>query len=173
MATEPQSGADYDAASSGGIIKITTKRRLDAGIMGSASLHLTGTKNLFNIGPSLSLNYNQGKVNAYGRAWAGTSKSKYSTDEHTDYTSGTIIDAATDMDERSTWAGGQVGVVYDINDKHSVGAEFQYNYWGGRGDTDTIAQGEFGRTNGVGFHTDAENLTLHTGLYLVEVEGLR
>lgn len=133
----PQSGADYDAASSGGIIKITTKRRLDAGIMGSASLHLTGTKNLFNIGPSLSLNYNQGKVNAYGRAWAGTSKSKYSTDEHTDYTSGTIIDAATDMDERSTWAGGQVGVVYDINDKHSIGAEYQYNYWGGKDITDT------------------------------------
>ena len=30
----PQSGADYDASSSGGIIKITTRKRLDAGLMG-------------------------------------------------------------------------------------------------------------------------------------------
>ena len=133
----PQSGADYDASSSGGIIKITTRRRLDMGLMGSASFQINGANNLYNLGPSISLNYNRGKVNAYGRAWAGTSKLNYATEEHTDYTSGTIIDAATDMDERSTWAGGQVGVVYDINDRHSVGAEYQYNYWGGSGDTDT------------------------------------
>ena len=133
----PQSGADYDASSSGGIIKITTKRRLDMGLMGSASFQITGAKNLYNLGPSISLNYNRGKVNAYGRAWAGTSKSKYTSEEHTDYTSGSVIDAETKMNEKSTWAGGQVGVVYDINDRHSVGAEYQYNYWGGNGDTDT------------------------------------
>ena len=128
----PQSGADYDASSSGGIIKITTKRRLDMGLMGSASFQITGAKNQYNLGPSISLNYNRGKVNAYGRAWAGTNKSKYATEEHTDYTSGSVIDAATDMDGHFTWAGGQVGVVYDINDRHSVGAEYQYNYWGNK-----------------------------------------
>lgn len=133
----PQSGADYDAASSGGIIKITTKRRLDMGLMGSASFQINGAKNLVNLGPSISLNYTQGKVNAYGRAWTGTSKSKYLTEEHTDYTAGSVIDAATDMDGRSIWAGGQVGVVYDINDKHSVGAEYQYNYWGNSDLTET------------------------------------
>lgn len=133
----PQSGADYDASSSGGIIKITTKRHLDMGLMGSASFQINGAKNQYNLGPSISLNYNRGKVNAYGRAWVGTNKSNYATEEHTDYTSGSVIDAATEMNEKSTWAGGQVGVVYDINDKHSVGAEYQYNYWGGRGDTDT------------------------------------
>ena len=133
----PQSGADYDASSSGGIIKITTKRRLDMGLMGSASFQINGAKNLYNLGPSISLNYNRGKVNAYGRTWAGTNKSKYTSEEHTDYTSGSVIDAETKMNERSTWAGGQVGVVYDINDRHSVGAEYQYNYWGGNGDTDT------------------------------------
>lgn len=133
----PQSGADYDASSSGGIIKITTKRRHDTGLMGSASLVVNGTKGLFNIMPSLSLNYNSGKINAYGRMWMGHNSDYYLTKEHTDYTSSTVIDAATDMEDRSTWAGGNIGVVYDITDKHSVGAEVQYNYWGGNDSTDT------------------------------------
>ena len=133
----PQSGADYDASSSGGIIKITTKRHLNMGLMGSASLVANGAKSMYNVMPSLSLNYNSGGINAYGRIWAGGNGQNYATEEHTDYTSGSVIDAETKMNERSTWAGGQVGVVYDINDRHSVGAEYQYNYWGGRGDTDT------------------------------------
>ena len=133
----PQSGADYDASSSGGIIKITTKRNLDSGLMGSASLVANGTKGAYNIMPSVSLNYNSGKVNAYGRLWAGTNGNDYTTEEHTDYTSNTVIDAETEMDDRSTWAGGNLGVVYDITNRHSVGAELQYNYWGSKGDTET------------------------------------
>lgn len=139
----PQSGADYDAASSGGIIKITTKRRLEMGLMGSASLVLNAAKSLYNVGPSLSLNYNQGKVNAYGRLWAGTSGQEYVTKEHTDYTSGTVIDAATDMDDKSYWAGGQAGVVYDVNDRHSLGAELQYNFYGGDDTIDTWTERTF------------------------------
>lgn len=127
----PQSGADYDAASAGGIIKITTKRRLDAGLMGSTSFAVRGTKGMYNVMPSVTLNYNRGKLNAYGRAWAGLSGNNYISTEHTDYTSGTIIDAASDMDDDSQWGGGNVGIVYDINDRHSLGAEIQYNYYGG------------------------------------------
>ena len=133
----PQSGADYDASTSGGIIKITTKRNLDMGLMGSASLVVNGAKGMYNVMPSLSLNYNQGKVNAYGRVWAGTNGQEYKTTEHTDYTSGSVIDAATDMDDSSTWAGANVGVVYDITPKHSIGAEIQHNYWANKSLTDT------------------------------------
>lgn len=133
----PQSGADYDASSAGGIIKITTKKRLDSGLQGSASLTLNGTKGLYNAMPSVSLNYNSGKLNLYGRTWAGVSGQVYTTKEHTDYTSGTIIDAATEMDENSNWAGLNLGFVYDITPKHSVGAEVQHNYWGHGGITDT------------------------------------
>ena len=133
----PQSGADYDASSSGGIIKITTKRRLNMGLMGSASLVAQGTKGMYNIMPSLSLNYNSGKVNAYGRLWAGTSGNFYESKEHTDYTAGSIIDAASTMDDKTMWGGGNVGIVYDITDRHSVGAELQYNYYGSDGGTDT------------------------------------
>ena len=127
----PQSGADYDAASSGGIIKITTKKRLDSGLQGSASLVAQGTKDMYNVMPSVSLNYNRGKLNAYGRAWLGAQGNNYLSTEHTDYKSGSIIDAASNMDDNSQWGGANVGVVYDINDKHSLGAEVQYNYYGG------------------------------------------
>lgn len=142
----PQSGADYDASSSGGIIKITTKKRLDSGLMGNASLVVNGTKGMYNVMPSLSLNYNRGKVNAYGRAWFGTSGQNYLSSEHTDYTSGTVIDAESTMDNTSLWGGGNVGVVYDINDRHSVGGEVQYNYYGGDGDTDTWTEHTLGNT---------------------------
>ena len=150
----PQSGADYDASSSGGIIKITTKRRLDSGLMGSASLVAQGGKGAYNIMPSVSLNYNRGKVNAYGRAWAGMSGNKYISTEHTDYTSGSVIDAASDMDDNTQWAGANVGVVYDINDKHSLGAEVQYNFYGGSSITDTWTE-----------HTMADITTRTDGYY--------
>ena len=133
----PQSGADHDANSSGGIIKITTKRRLDTGLMGSASLVVNATKGLYNVMPSLSLNYNSGNLNLYGRTWAGGSGQQYTMREHTDYSSGTEIDAGTTMDEESNWAGINLGFVYDITPKHSIGAEVQHNYWGHAQTTDT------------------------------------
>ena len=152
----PQSGADYDAASSGGIIKITTKKRLDSGLMGNASLVVNGTKGLYNVMPSVSLNYNRGKVNAYGRAWAGTQGNGNETSEHTDYTSGTTIDAMSELFSTHSWAGGNAGIVYDINDRHSVGGEVQYNFYGGGSDTDTWTDHTDGlttRSEGI-YHND-------------------
>lgn len=172
----PQSGADYDASSSGGIIKITTKRKLDMGLMGSASLVLNGTKGMYNVMPSLSLNYNRDKVNAYGRLWAGTSGQEYTTEEHTDYTSGTVIDAATEMDDQSLWAGGNVGVVYDINDKHSLGAEFQYNYWGGEDTTETWTEralnGSTTRTDGDYSNSHNSYMYTATANYIYKLDNM-
>ena len=136
----PQSGADYDASSSGGIIKITTKRRIDSGLMGSVSMGARYTEGYHQLSPTLSLNYNRGKLNAYGRAWFGKDSQDYRTEEHTDYTSGTVIDAKSELYENSYWRGGNLGVVYDINDRHSVGGELQFNSYGSGGTTDTWTQ---------------------------------
>lgn len=172
----PQSGADYDASSSGGIIKITTKRRIDSGLMGSASLVVNGSKGAYNVMPSLSLNYNRGGINAYGRIWAGGNGQNYTTEEHTDYTSGTVIDAETEMDERSKWAGGNVGVVYDINDKHSVGAEFQYNYWGYSDNTDTWTEHRLNelttRTDGVYDGRNNSHMYTATANYIYKLDNM-
>lgn len=170
----PQAGADYDAASSGGIIKITTKKRLDSGLIGSASLVAQGTKGMYNVMPSVSLNYNRGKVNAYGRTWAGTTGSTYDSSEHTDYTAGSIIDASSAMDSKSKWGGFNVGVVYDINDKHSLGAEVQYNYYGSNDEIDTWTEH---KTNGITTRTDgnydsqsAHHMTTATLNYIYKLD---
>ena len=133
----PQSGADHDADSSGGIIKITTKRRIDTGLMGSASFSTQLTRGLYSVGPSVSLNYNRGKVNSYGRAWIGSNGSEFISEEHTDYSVGSVIDAATTMKDRSLYGGANVGIVYDINPRHSVGAEVQYNNYANNSVTST------------------------------------
>ena len=172
----PQSGADYDAASAGGIIKITTKKRLDSGLQGSASLTANGTKGLYNVMPSVSLNYNSGNLNLYGRTWAGISGQEYTTTEHTDYTSGTLIDAATEMDEGSRWAGVNLGFVYDITPKHSIGAEVQHNYWGHGSTTDTWTQhtalGTTMRSDGDYYSTTASNMTTATLNYIYKLDDM-
>ena len=172
----PQSGADYDAALAGGIIKITTKKRLDSGLQGSASLTANGTKGLYNVMPSVSLNYNSGNLNLYGRTWAGISGQEYTTTEHTDYTSGTLIDAATEMDEGSRWAGVNLGFVYDITPKHSIGAEVQHNYWGYGSTTDTwtehTALGTTMRSDGDYYSTTASNMTTATLNYIYKLDDM-
>ncbi len=172
----PQSGADYDAASSGGIIKITTKKRLDAGLMGSASLVAQGTKGMYNIMPSVSLNYNRGKVNAYGRAWLGAQGNNYISTEHTDYTTGSVIDAASDMDDNSQWGGANVGVVYDINDKHSLGAEVQYNYYGSSSINNTWTEHTMAdittRTDGRYKSRDDNHMTTATLNYIYKLDDM-
>ena len=170
----PQSGADYDAASAGGIIKITTKRHIDSGLMGSASLSAHGSKGVYNIIPSVSLNYNRGKLNAYGRAWAGTSGNDFITSEHTDYTSGTIIDAESELYSGSFWGGANVGVVYDINNKHSVGGELQFNHYGSNGTTDTWTEhsieGITTRSEGAYLNNSQSNMLNATLNYIYKLD---
>ena len=170
----PQSGADYDAASAGGIIKITTKRNLNSGLMGSASIVGNGSANLYNIMPSLSLNYNSGGLNLYGRTWAGTNGYEYTTEEHTDYDSGTVIDAATTMKERSTWAGINLGFVYDINSRHSIGAELQHNYWGGSDITDTWTEHSLSCRRSEGDYSSKmnSNMTTATLNYIIKLDEI-
>lgn len=170
----PQSGADYDAASAGGIIKITTKRNLNSGLMGSASIVGNVSKNLYNIMPSLSLNYNSGGLNLYGRTWAGTNGYEYITEEHTDYDSGTVIDAATTMDERSNWAGIDLGFVYDINTRHSIGAELQHNYWGGSDNTDTWTEHSLSCRRSEGDYSSKmnSNMTTATLNYIIKLDEI-
>ena len=150
----PQSGADYDASSSGGIIKISTKRRIDSGLMGSVSMVYNRSEDMHQTMPSLSLNYNRGKINAYGNVWLGRTNQDSKTWEHTDYTSGTVIDARSEIMDSSGWAGGDFGIIYDLNDRHSVGGELRYNYYTGGGTTDTRTE-----------HNNGGKITTIAGLY--------
>ena len=164
----PQSGADYDASSSGGIIKITTKRHVDSGLMGSISHSAGYTRDYKSLSPSLSLNYNRGKVNAYARAWIGRNEQIYNTEEHTNYISGTVIDAKSELYNNTYWRGGNFGIVYDFNDRHSVGGEIQLNRYGGGGTTETWTEHRLSdivqRTEGTynnSYHSDMATATLN------------
>ena len=170
----PQSGADYDASSSGGIIKITTKRHLNMGLMGSASLVAQASRGLYNVMPSVSLNYSQGKLNAYGRIGVGTMRQNYITEEHTDYSNNTIIDAESELINKSLWGGGNVGVVYDITDRHSVGGEVEFNHYGGRGTTDTWSErqslGAMTRSEGMYNNSSHVNVLTTTLNYIYKLD---
>ena len=130
----PVAGAEYDANSSGGIIKITLKRRREDGIVGHVSLQMNQSKRLQNYDPSVSLNYHSGKWNVNASGWYSFRDQNYSTKEITSYVADSReMTSETNNDSRMSWGGATIGTIYDINKNHSLGAEV--NYYGGRRDT--------------------------------------
>lgn len=126
----PISGADYDADSKGGIIKITLKRSRNAGLTGTANIR--GTFNeygSYSVTPNVKINYNKGKLNLNAMVYAGPTSDIAESDEVTNYKhSADTIRAHSDMpSDLYAEFGGRIGAVYDITDRHSIGAEFAYD----------------------------------------------
>ncbi len=135
----PQSGADYDANSSAGIIRITLKRRRNDGLMGSASYDFNFGEYQTTHNPYLSLNYNRGGWNLYASGWANLGEQLAEAEETTHYLLRDMhLDAATGMNEQLRFAGCKAGAVYDFNDRHSVGAEFEYWQNDDRGENPSV-----------------------------------
>ncbi|MBE6195742.1 MAG: TonB-dependent receptor [Rikenellaceae bacterium] len=123
----PQSGADYDASSSAGIIRITLKRRRDDGLMGSASYNFTVGEYQAMHNPYLSLNYNSGGWNLYASGWMNLGNQDGVAEEQTDYLLRDMrLEARSDLHQENLYGGGKAGAIYDFNDRHSLGAEFEY-----------------------------------------------
>ncbi len=81
----PQSGADYDADSSSGIIKITLKRQLQAGIMGNVSMHSSNSKYITTLAPSASINFQSNKLTLNTSGWYNSNDTQSSTEGETTY----------------------------------------------------------------------------------------
>jgi hypothetical protein len=127
----PQSGADYDANSSGGIIKITLKRRRDDGIMGNLSFSTRQSDLIHSYVPSASINYHSGKWTLNASGWYSYSDQSTFIDEQTNYFIGDkLLTSSSKSRYKSNWGGAKAGIIYDINDRHSLGAELNY-YDGG------------------------------------------
>lgn len=132
----PQSGADYDADSAGGIIKITLKRKRDNGLMGTVSFNTRQGDLQHSYNPSLNLNYNSGKWNINASGWYSNNAMKFQSDENTQYSvNSNRLQAETTQRANGQWYGGRFGAIYDINDRHSIGAEIEY--YGSQFGTDT------------------------------------
>lgn len=127
----PQSGADYDADSAGGIIKITLKRRRDDGIMGNVSFSTRQSDLIHNYSPSASINYHSGKWTLNATGWySGGDQTTIVKEDTRYYVGDKHLTANSTNRYRSQWGGANIGAIYDINDRHSIGAEINY-YDGG------------------------------------------
>lgn len=123
----PQSGADYDADSAGGIIKITLKRKRDDGIMGNVSFSTRQSDLIHSYQPSASINYHSGKWTLNATGWYSNSDQRNIINENTEYfADNKQLTANSTTDYRSHWGGANIGAIFDINDRHSIGAEVNY-----------------------------------------------
>ena len=133
----PQVGAEFDASMTGGVINITTKRRVETGLMGNAGLRTSLRPDLYTIRPSVSLNYNRGKLNLYGRAYGSLSQSDMQATERTSYEEGTNIFSNSEMLDKFNNFGANGGLIYEIDDKQSIGIELNHSQMDSENKTNT------------------------------------
>ncbi|MDR2885923.1 MAG: outer membrane beta-barrel protein [Rikenellaceae bacterium] len=141
----PSSGADYDADSSGGIIKITLKKRRNDGMDGSLSLSgatsdIAGNNN---YNSSVSVNYRRNQLSLYTTLSYDDFRDTQEISEKTVYTApvmGSIV-SGTGLTSINRSYSGRLGTVWDFKENRSVGAEVNYSRkWN---DDSTLGQADF------------------------------
>ncbi|MCC8020252.1 MAG: TonB-dependent receptor family protein [Rikenellaceae bacterium] len=119
----PRAGADLDASATGGVIKITLKRRRDDGIEISPSMRAQWAKDYYRYRPGLSVNYRIGSLSTYMQAFTDH-------DDHTMRITEQNTSAGTELRSQSVnrmkepAGGGRLGAIYDIGERQTVGAEY-------------------------------------------------
>lgn len=129
----PQTGADHDANSSGGAIKITLRRRLENGVMGTVGIYSGLGKYGHDPYPYARINANVGKFTLSGAVSYYNSKHVFLADEQTDYLStSSRMTSSTDDEMRSNEFATNFSVVYQANPKHSIGFDYSWIDHSGR-----------------------------------------
>lgn len=138
----PTTGADYDADSSGGIIKITLKRQREEGIQGSVGIRTNQSRLTHNYIPSGNFAYHRGRLDLnLSSVWGYLGKDKVRSDERTYYTgSDKQLQTASEILARSRNGGANLNAVYELSDRHSIGAEFSYYHSGEPQETRTSSR---------------------------------
>ena len=149
----PTTGADYDADSAGGIIRITLKKRRENGVDGSVSFNTSQGTIIHRYDPSANINVHSGRADFYASAWGSFGKDRTTTDEQTLYnTADKALNAHSEMKGRNRSFGASAGAVVEIDDKNSVGAEAEY--WRNRNGEPNNTYTDF-RDGGTLTHTDS------------------
>lgn len=134
----PQTGADYDADSTGGVLKITLKRRLDDGMMGSVRMYGTFGDMGSVYSPSASLNYHVGRFDLSASGWYTNLDTRMLTSERTEYsTIGALMEAASENREQDSDGGMSFSAVAEVRKNHSLGVSFDYWSWNDASPTDS------------------------------------
>lgn len=123
----PTTGADYDADASGGVIRITLRKRRENGLDGSLSANARFGSVISSGSPGGNVNIHSGKLDFYLSAWGYFSCEDMHSDEQTVYGPGTTnLTAHSDMAEHDRSWGGTAGAVFEFDARNSIGAEFAY-----------------------------------------------
>ena len=134
----PTTGADYDADSSAGIIRITLKKRRENGLNGSVALNTSQSSYTGTYSPSANINLHSGRLDVYASAWGYLGKNEMISTENTSYNSADkSLKARSEATNNDRNYGINAGSVFEIDAKNSVGAEFEYWRNGSWGPTDT------------------------------------
>lgn len=126
----PQTGADYDADSAGGILKITLKRRLDDGMMGSVRMYgnFSGYGSIYS--PSASINYHVGRFDLSASGWYTNIDTRMQTAERTEYsTIGALMEAESEDHQQDSDGGFSLSGVAEVRKNHSLGMSFDFWRW--------------------------------------------
>lgn len=124
----PVAGADYDADSQSGIIKITLKRQRNNGIEGDVATKYKATKETNGIMPSFNINYRQNKLSLYAGLNLYIDEEYARFEEQVIYhTSGRKINSNNTLRNNSKYYNAKLGAIYDIDSKQSVGMEVSSN----------------------------------------------
>lgn len=130
----PQTGAEEDANSSGGAIKITLRRKLDNGVMGTVGIYSGIGKYGHDPYPYARINANVGKFTLGGAVSHYKSKHQFLADEQTDYLhTQSRMTSSTDDEMTSEEPSVNFSVVYQATPKHSIGLDY---YWFGNNSSD-------------------------------------
>ena len=124
----PTTGADYDADSSGGIIRITLRKRRENGLDGSLSMRTTQNGRHHFYTPSGNINIHTGRLDLYASAWADLGKrhgrlGRTHRLHHGRHEPRRPIRKSPNATATSA---ASIGSVFEISPKHSIGAEFEY-----------------------------------------------
>lgn len=124
----PQTGADYDADSTGGVLLITLRRRLDNGVMGSVTMQTVHGAWTEDYNPSASINAHVGKFDISASGWYYNYDMDVKATEHTTYTGmDTEIDANSDIITKGANSGASLSAVAELSPRHSVGLSLDYS----------------------------------------------
>lgn len=118
----PTSGADYDADSASGIIKITLRRRRENGSQGSVQLWNSANNYGRNWNPSANIALHSGKLDLNAAAWFSDQYAESHATEQTRYfSSNSQLNSTSHLEEENNNFGGRLDAVYELHKNHSIG----------------------------------------------------
>lgn len=121
----PIVGADFDADTSSGAIMITLRKRREDGFDGNLSFSTRFNSFGHSFSPNGSFNYHSERFDVFASAWGYFNPDDlYSSEEHTVYEEPrSELHARSEMESSYKSGGGRFGGVWEINKRHSIGAE--------------------------------------------------